>query len=74
MIKMGDDIMSKNLEGKIILTKDNKAFMVEIAPKGDKALMDLSNYKVRIVGDIEDYISQFHFGILTVSNSLILSR
>ena len=66
--------MSKNLEGKIILTKDNKAFMVVIAPNGDKALMDLSNYKIRIVDDIEDYIRVYHFGILTISNSLILSR
>ena len=71
---MGDDIMSKNLEGKIILTKDNKAFMVVIAPNGEKALLDLSNYKVRIVDDIEDYIRVYHFGVLTVSNSLILSR
>ena len=66
--------MSKNLEGKIILTKDNKAFMVIIAPNGEKALLDLSNYKVRIVDDIEDYIRVYHFGVLTVSNSLILSR
>lgn len=64
----------KNLEGKIILTKDNKAFMVIIAPNGEKALLDLSNYKVRIVDNIEDYIRQYHFGVLTVSNSLILSR
>ena len=64
----------KNLEGKIILTKDNKAFMVVLAPNGDKALMDLSNYKVRIIDDIEDYIRQYHFGVLTVSDSLILSK
>ena len=64
----------KNLEGKIILTKDNKAFMVVIAPNGEKALLDLSNYKVRIVDDIEDYIRIYHFGVLTISNSLILSR
>ena len=66
--------MDEKLEGKIILTKDNKAFMVVIAPNGDKALMDLSNYKIRIVDDITDYVSQFHFGVLTISNSLILSR
>ena len=64
----------KNLEGKIILTKDNKAFMVIIAPNGDKALLDLSNYKVRIVDDIEDYIRVYHFGVLTISDSLILSK
>ena len=66
--------MSKNLEGKIILTKDNKAFMVIIAPYGEKALLDLSNYKVRIVDDIEDYIRVYHFGVLTISDSLILSK
>ena len=66
--------MDKKLEGKIILTKDNKAFMVIIAPNGEKALLDLSNYKVRIVDDIEDYIRIYHFGVLTISNSLILSR
>ena len=66
--------MSKNLEGKIILTKDNKAFMVIIAPNGEKALLDLSNYKVRIVDDIEDYIRVYHFGVLTISDSLILSK
>ena len=66
--------MDEKLEGKIILTKDNKAFMVVLAPNGDKALMELSNYKVRIVDDIEDYIRVYHFGVLTVSNSLILSR
>ena len=64
----------KNLEGKIILTKDNKAFMVVLAPNGDKALMDLSNYQVRCVDDIEDYIRVYHFGILTISDSLILSK
>ena len=64
----------KNLEGKIILTKDNKAFMVVLAPNGEKALQDLSNYKIRIVDDITNYVSQFHFGILTISDSLILSR
>ena len=64
----------KNLEGKIILTKDNKAFMVVLAPNGEKALLDLSNYKIRIVDDIMNYVSQFHFGILTISDSLILSR
>ena len=64
----------KNLEGKIILTKDNKAFMVVLAPNGDKALLDLSNYKVRIVDDIEDYIRVYHFGVLTISDSLILSK
>lgn len=64
----------KNLEGKIILTKDNKAFMVVLAPNGEKALLDLSNYKIRIVDDITNYVSQFHFGILTISDSLILSR
>ena len=66
--------MKNKLEGKIITTKDNKAFMVIIAPNGEKGLLDLSNYKVRIVNDIEDYVSQFHFGILTISDSLILSR
>lgn len=66
--------MNEKLEGKIISTKDNKAFMVVIAPNGDKALMDLSNYKIRIVDDIEDYVSQFHFGVLAISDSLILSR
>ena len=66
--------MNKNLEGKIILTKDNKTFMVVLAPNGDKALLDLSNYKVRIVDDITDYVSQFHFGVLAISDSLILSK
>ena len=64
----------KNLEGKIILTKDNKAFMVVLAPNGDKALLDLSNYKVRILDDIEDYIRVYHFGVLTISDSLKLSK
>lgn len=62
------------LEGKIIIAKDNKAFMVIIAPNNEKALLDLSNYKVRIVDDITDYISQYHFGVLAISDSLILSR
>ena len=66
--------MSKNLEGKIIMTRDNKAFMVVLLPNGEKGLMDLSNYKIRIVDDITNYVSQFHFGILTISDSLILSR
>lgn len=64
----------KNLEGKIILTKDNKAFMVVLAPNGEKALLDLSNYKIRIVDDIEDYIRVYHFGVLAISDSLILSK
>ena len=63
-----------DLLGKMILTKDNKAFMVVIAPNGEKALLDLSNYKVRIVDDITDYVSQFHFGILAISDSLILMK
>lgn len=66
--------MKNNLEGKIILTRDNKAFMVVSFPNGDKGLLNLDNYEVRKVDDITDYVSRFHFGVLTISDSLILSR
>ena len=58
----------------IIITRDGQRFMVVLAPNGDKGLLDLSNYQVRCVDDIEDYIRVYNFGILTISDSLILSR
>ena len=58
----------------IIIANDGQRFMVVLAPNGDKGLLDLSNYQVRCVDDIEDYIRVYHFGILTISDSLILSK
>ena len=62
------------LLGKTIITRDGERFMVVSFPDGEKGLLNLDDYKVRNIDDIKDYISQFHFGILTISDSLILSR
>ena len=60
--------------GKIIICRDGKRFMVVSFPNGEKGLLNLDNYQVRKVEDITNYVSQFHFGVLAISDSLILSR
>lgn len=60
--------------GKIIICRDGKRFMIVLTPDGTEGLLNLDTHQVRNIDDIKDYISQFHFGILTISDSLILSR
>lgn len=56
----------------IIIANDGQRFMVVLAPNGDKGLLDLSNYQVRCVDDIMNYISQYHFGVYAITDSLVL--
>ena len=62
------------LLGKTIICRDAERFMVVSFPNGDKGLLNLDNYKVRKVDDVTDYVSQYHFGIYAIADTLILNK
>ena len=63
-----------DLLGKMIICRDAERFMVVSFQNGDKGLLNLDNYKVRKVDDVTDYVSQYHFGIYAIADSLILNK
>ena len=63
-----------DLLGKTIICRDAERFMVVLVQNGEKGLLNLDTYKVKSVDDVTDYVSQYHFGIYAIADTLILTK